>query len=509
MKSTHPVLVGVDLGTSAVKVLACTIDGKTVAERAADYPLSTPRPGYVEQDAEVVYRAAMKALQDVLEEVRLRGDEAAAIGISAAMHGVLPVDAQGEPCGPLITWMDRRSASIADAWRADGTAAELYRRTGAPVHPMLPSCKLRWLAENDRDTFERAARFVSLKELLVYRWTGEWLVDWGIASATGLFNVDGRGWDGYALDEAGIDASRLSEPAPPSTALRGFRPGVATTLGLTNQSALVLASSDGALANLGVGAVAPDEVALTLGTSGAVRVVVDEPALDEGARTFCYAFDDARYIAGGPTSSAGAVLNKIHALFAPEVDATERFSLASRLAEAVPIGANGLTVLPLLSGERAPYWMADLRGAFVGLDIAHTRADVFRASFEGVVCAVASVYDVLRQRLGDARVVRLSGGLTHAPIVRQLVADIFGCTAIALDQEEASAFGAAAMAGIATGLLKDAAAVAASLTARFTHEPDPSSVDRYREVVDRYRACVAATLPLYGGSAPDDVHRAH
>jgi len=280
MKSTHPVLVGVDLGTSAVKVLACTIDGKTVAERAADYPLSTPRPGYVEQDAEVVYRAAMKALQDVLEEVRLRGDEAAAIGISAAMHGVLPVDAQGEPCGPLITWMDRRSASIADAWRADGTAAELYRRTGAPVHPMLPSCKLRWLAENDRDTFERAARFVSLKELLVYRWTGEWLVDWGIASATGLFNVDGRGWDGYALDEAGIDASRLSEPAPPSTALRGFRPGVATTLGLTNQSALVLASSDGALANLGVGAVAPDEVALTLGTSGAVRVVVDEPALE-------------------------------------------------------------------------------------------------------------------------------------------------------------------------------------------------------------------------------------
>jgi gluconokinase len=331
----------------------------------------------------------------------------------------------------------------------------------------------------------------------VYRWTGEWLVDWGIASATGLFNVDRRAWDEYALDKAGIDASKLSQPAPPSTALRAFRPGVANTLGLTNQSALVLASSDGALANLGVGAVAPDEIALTLGTSGAVRVVVDELALDEGGRTFCYAFDDTRYIAGGPTSSAGAVLNKIHELFAPEVDAAERFSLAAHLAEGVPIGANGLTVLPFLTGERAPYWMADLRGSFVGLDLAHTRADIFRASFEGVVCAVASVYGVLRERLGVARIVRVSGGLTHAPLVRQMVADVFGCPAVALDQDEASAFGAAAMAGIATALLKDADAVAALLTPRFTHEPDPASVERYRDVVGRYRACVSATLPLY------------
>jgi gluconokinase len=171
-----PVLVGVDLGTSAVKVLACTPDGKTVAEASSFYPLETPRPGWVEQDANVVYAATMKTVHDVLAQVHLRGNHVGAIGFSSAMHGVLPVDANGEPAGQLITWMDRRSADVAERWRADGTADQLYARTGAPIHPMLPSCKLRWLSENEPDAFARAARFVSMKELLVYRWTGNRLI---------------------------------------------------------------------------------------------------------------------------------------------------------------------------------------------------------------------------------------------------------------------------------------------------------------------------------------------
>jgi gluconokinase len=157
-------------------------------------------------------------------------------------------------------------------------------------------------------------------------------------------------------------------------------------------------------------------------------------------------------------------------------------------------------VLPCLSGERAPYWLADLRGSIVGLDLAHSRADIFRAAFEGVVFAVASVFDVLRERLGAPHTVRLSGGLTHAAFVRQLVADVFDCRAVLADQEEASAFGAAAMAGIAIGALPDAEAVAALLEPRYVHEPGPESVARYREIFARYRACVEATLPLFSAS---------
>jgi gluconokinase len=489
-------LVGVDLGTSAAKVLACTLEGKNVASASASYPLETPRPGYVEQDAEEVYRATMKALHDVLAEVGLRGDEVLALGFSSAMHGVLPVDERGEPLGPLVTWMDRRASEIADRWNADGTARWLYAATGAPMHPMLPSCKLCWFAENEPEVIRRAAKFVSMKELFVFRWTGEWLVDWGIASATGLFDLQAHDWNGRALELARIERTQLSRAVPPSTTLRSLREPVAGALGL-GEAAIVLASSDGALANLGVGAVGPGELALTLGTSGAIRIVVDRPALDAHGRTFCYAFDDRRYIAGGPTSSAGAVLNKIHELFASEIAPGERFERAIELAESAPAGARGLTMLPFLSGERAPYWLAELRGGFVGLDLAHTRADVFRAAFESVVFALASVLDVLRESTGPPRRVRLSGGLTRAPLIRQLVADVFACEAVLAGQEEASAFGAAMMAGIAVGALAGPDAVAALLRPLHVHEPQADAVARYTEILARYRACVGATLPLY------------
>ncbi|HEY0799034.1 MAG TPA: gluconokinase, partial [Candidatus Baltobacteraceae bacterium] len=415
---------------------------------------------------------------------------------SCAMHGVLPVDAAGEPLGPLITWMDRRSAAIADRWKADGTGAELYGITGAPMHPMLPACKLRWLAENDPALFARATKFVSLKELLVFRWTGEWLIDWGMASGTGLFDFRTRTWSERALQLAGVEAARLSEPASTLTK-RPLRVNVANALGFNDPPEIVLASSDGALANLGVGAVDPREPALTLGTSGAIRVVLDSPALDGSGRTFCYCFDDTRYVVGGPTSSAGAVLNKLHDLFLSEVPPAERFTQSVAFAADAQPGANGVTILPFLGGERAPYWLADLRGAIIGLDLSHTRADILRAAFESVVLALRTVFDVVAERIDTPKRIRLSGGLTHAPLVRQLVADIFNCEAVLSDKEEASAFGAALMAAIAVGALRDARDSDSLSAPVYVHTPNPEMVARYAVIVARYRDCVEANLPLF------------
>src|SRR5450755_3807816 len=143
--AAEPIFVGIDLGTSAVKVLAVTTGGREITSASAFYGLLTPHPDYVEQDAETIYRATMQVFERVLADVRLRGSHVAAIGFSSAMHGILAVDENGEPVSHVITWLDRRSAAIADGWRADGTALDLYRRTGVPTHPMLPLAKLRWL----------------------------------------------------------------------------------------------------------------------------------------------------------------------------------------------------------------------------------------------------------------------------------------------------------------------------------------------------------------------------
>lgn len=493
-----PVVVGIDLGTSAVKVLAVTPAGREVAEGSEFYGLVTPQPGFVEQDADVVYRATMRVLRRVVADVRLRGGEVAAIGLSSAMHGVLAVDDDGEPLGPLISWMDRRSSVIADRWRDDGTAAALYRRTGAPMHPMLPLAKLRWLAEHEPERFAGARRFVGLKELFVHRWTGEWLVDWGIAGATGMFDLRARTWNPRALELAELGAERLSEPAPPSTILRSLRPPLVAELGVASGgAALVLASSDGALANIGSGAAA-DDLAVTLGTSGAARVLSDAPALDSAGRTFCYPADDDRYVVGGATSGAGAALDWLFALLFPEIERPGRFQRAAALAAEVPPGANGCTVLPFLAGERAPYWEGALRGAIVGLDLAHDRGTIVRAALEGVVFGIVAVYTVMRALTGSANRLILSGGLCREPLIRTILTDVFGIPAVEPHQQEASAFGAALFAAQCCGLGGDAVRAARAAGYDAPVLPDAARAPAYAEAFARYRVAVDGALESIG-----------
>ena len=487
------VVIGVDVGTSAVKVLAVTAAGREVALASEFYGLETPQPFYVEQDAEAVYRATMRVLARVISEVRLRGDDVAAIGFSSAMHGLLCVDEAGAPISPVLTWMDRRSGEIAAAWRADGTAAELYRETGAPMHPMLPVTKLRWLAEHEPALFGRAKRFVGLKELFIHRWTGEWLIDWGLAGATGMFAFASRTWSERALTLAGVDAARLSLPVAPSTARTKIQAAIARELGIGEDTAVVLASSDGALANIGSGTGAGD-VAVTLGTSGAVRTLSAEPLLDDRGRTFCYPAGDTSFVIGGPTSSAGASLDWIFALLLDELPKEQRFARAAELAAQIPAGAAGCTVLPFLSGERAPYWDASLRGSFAGLDLAHDRRTILRASFESVVFGVYAVYEALRERLGPATRLLLSGGLTKSPLVRELIADVFEMETVQPHQEESSAFGAALIAAQSRGLVADAAATARDAGYDEPVRPDRSRTDIMRETYARYRQLVERAI---------------
>ena len=481
-------LIGIDLGTTAVKVVAnAASDGRELSEARQTYALSTPQPGHVEQDANEIYRATMGCLRKVIDEIKLRAEQPLAIGFSAAMHGLIAVDQRGEPISPLINWMDRRSAGIAATWQADGTAADLYSRTGAPMHPMLPLCKLRWLSENDPGLFTRAARFVGMKELFIHRWTGEWLVDEAIGTATGMLDTRTKRWDSKALTAARVDAQRLSEPVSCATRRVVTRPQVASALGVDEETQIVLASSDGALANLGSGAVSTDLAALTLGTSGAVRIVSGEPLLDESGRTFCYVFDDKHWLIGGPTSSAGAVLEWLFAVLLHDLPQEQRFRRAVALAADCKPGSEGLTMLPFLSGERAPYWRGDLRGAFVNLDLAHEPKDIIRSAFEAVVFSVYAVYGVMREMHIEPSALLLSGGLTHAPLVRQMIADVFECEARVTDHDEASAFGAAMFAGLATGILKSLEDVKSELTISSVHRPDPDLREAYREAFGRYR----------------------
>jgi gluconokinase len=313
-----------------------------------------------------------------------------------------------------------------------------------------------------------------------------------------MFDLRTRAWYQPALDRAGVSADRLSKPAAPSTQLRAFRPAIVSALGLRPNATVVLASADGPLANIGVGTTGPGDLALTLGTSGAVRILSETPMLDAGCRTFCYCADDRHYVVGGPTSAAGASLDWIFALLLDEVPKEDRFARAIALAAEQPPGADGLVVQPFFAGERAPYWNSSLRGAFDGLDLAHDRRTILRAGFESVVFGVFAVYAVLRELAGGAQRLLLSGGLTKAPLVRSLLADVFELPAVQPHQQEASAFGAALVAAQAIGLIDDAASAAHAVGYDAPTEPNPATSEAYRAAFARYRALVDAQLRLAG-----------
>ena len=223
----------------------------------------------------------------------------------------------------------------------------------------------------------------------------------------------------------------------------------------------------------------------------------DQPVFDDAARTFCYVFDDTRYLVGGPTSSAGAALAWIFDLLLPDVPEDDRFAFAVKAATEIEPGAQGVVVLPFLSGERAPLWMSELRGTIEGLDLAHDRRHIIRAAFESVIFGLFSVHELVRERLGSPREILLSGGLTKAPLVRSLVANIFGLPASLPNEGEASAFGAAMMAAHAIGALSSLDGVTTFLHEEARDEPDPGLVARYAGLYARYQSRRDAIVPLY------------
>ena len=442
MSARTPVVVGVDVGTTATKAVAFDADGRAHGAAEVGYPLLEPEPGRAEQDPDAVVDGALRAIRDAVATARERGAQVVALSLSAAMHAIAALDADDRPLTRLVTWADTRAAPQAQRLRDE--QPELHDRTGTPIHSMAPLPKLAWFAENDPATFAAARRWVGVKELVVARLSGEWLLDHSTASGTGLLNLETLDWDREALAAAGVGADRLAALVPATERL-ALEPAVAAELGLERDVVLVVGAGDGPSANLGVGATAPGVAACSIGTSGALRLTVPRPAVDRGRHLFCYALFPDRWIVGGATSNGGVVLEWAGAALAPDLGAHAQARLLA-LAGDVPPGSEGLLMLPYLLGERAPLWGAPAHAAYVGLARHHGRGHLVRAALEGACQQLALVLASLRDAGHDVRELRATGGFARSAVWRQMLADVLDIEIGFPTVQEGSALGAARLA---------------------------------------------------------------
>jgi gluconokinase len=455
-------VIGLDIGTSGARAVLYNASGAELASEHVEYPLETPRPGWAEQDPDRVWTAATNALAAVARQVPA-GKSVAAIGLSTIFHSLVVADRDGKAITPSIIWADLRARRQVEQLRARLDPMAVYRRTGCPLHPMYLPGKILWLREQQPDVFGGAAWFGSIKDEIVARLTGQRVVDRSVATASGLYNFVTSSWDEEILRAIGTSVEQLPRVVEPTDLAGTLLPDVARAVGLAAETPVIAGAGDGVLSTLGTGSVAPGQMTVMIGTSGAARVAVDRPVVDDQARTWCYYLAKDRWIAGAAINNGGLALQWVRENLVPGPAAPDGefdFETLVTIAQQAPVGSGGLIFLPFISGERAPYWNANARGILFGLATHLGPPHVARSVFEGVCYRMRSIVDALDEVAGPTTEIRATGGFTRSEVWRQMLADVLNRPMLQTDAAQASAFGAAGLALIGIGALRDLADIA-------------------------------------------------
>ena len=501
-------LLGVDVGTTGVKVQLIDSSGQTLAQTTREYPLSTPRPLWSEQDPAHWWAAAAEALREVAGPQRER---IACIGLTGQMHGLVLLDSAGAVLRPAILWNDQRTGEECAEITERVGASRVVELIGNPVLPGFTAPKIEWVRKHEPEVHARIAHVLLPKDWLRYKLTGALATDVADASGTALFEVRERTWSDEMLEALGVERSWLPEVFESAELTSEVSGDAAELCGLRAGTPVAAGAGDQAASAVGAGLVSEGEVSATLGTSGVVFAVSDTYRVDAAGRlhAFCHAVPGKWHLMGVVLAAGGSLRWMRDTLCADLIaraasEGCDPYELMLEEAAGVAPGCEGLLFLPYLTGERTPHPDPLARGAFVGLTLRHGRAAMTRAVVEGVSFALRDSLELMRELELPIAAVRAAGGGARSPLWSALLADVFEAQVVTSDQDTGSALGAALIAGVGCGLFPDFEASARALRgAERRLLPDATQSEVLRGAYQRYRALYPALRESFAAAARD------
>ncbi len=488
-------VLGIDVSTTGAKALLVDEKGNVAADATTEYPLSTPRPLWSEQDPADWWDGVQASIRRALADAGASGQEIVGVGLTGQMHGLVLLDQQGQVLRPAILWNDQRTAAECEWITQRVGLQQLLAWTGNLALTGFTAPKIVWVREHEPEVYARVAQILLPKDFIRYKLTGAYATDMAGAAGTLLLDVKTRTWSEGMLKALDIPAGWLPpcHEGPQVTGTVSAEAAAAT--GLRAGTPVVGGGGDQAAQAVGVGAVRPGEMALTLGTSGVIFAPTAEPAIEPQGRlhAFCHAVPGRWHFMGVMLSAGGAL--RWHR---DTLAAGQSYGEMDRSATEVPLGCEGLVFLPYLTGERTPYPDPNARGAFVGLTVRHGLPHLTRAVLEGVAFGLRDSLELLREVSGEISQVRASGGGARSALWRQILADVLDCELVTVNVTEGAAYGAALLAGVGAGIWPDVDSACDSVV-RITAQtrPDAARVARYEELYQVYHGLYGALKPSF------------
>lgn len=494
-----------DLGTTGNKASLYDREGRLVGSAFYGYETEYAHTSWAEQNPEDWWEAVCASTRQLLQQTGVRNDEIACITFSGQMMGCVPLDKNARPLRKAIIWADQRSVPQ-ERWLGERISpADVYHITGHRLSASYSLCKMLWLRDNQPDIYRATHKFVHAKDSIVARLTGAFVTDPSDGSSMNLYDLEKGTWSSRIIEAAELDPAQLPELRRSIDVVGEVRPEIADEIGIAAGTPVVIGGGDGSCAAAGAGVIREGSAYNYVGSSSWIALATDRPIYDPAYRTFTFGhIVPGMFMPTGTMQAAGASYQWMRDQLCPvELQAAETlrispYELMNLEAERSPVGANGLLFLPYLMGERSPRWNTRARGAFIGLTIRHTRADMIRAVLEGVTMNLRVILDAFRAQGTHIDAMRLIGGGARGRFWNQIMANVYGIPVHRLAiLEEATSMGAAVAGGVGVGLYPDFSMIEQMNEVAEVIQPDPVAQAAYERIYPVFEAAYQALVPIY------------